>query len=142
MEMTTRMIMLQNIEKMVKEQDRVDEEDSYIKQDNEDLKYLEGRYEQLQLPHTVKRVIDDYIACMQTRDERYSDLSGRSAGYHQSAEGAWNAQRHCCCDNRNFVKLKQEKSYCKCGCARSRKLLGSHIAITLFWLLDKYLFHI
>lgn len=56
MEMTTRMIMLQNIEKMVKEQDRVDEEDSYIKQDNEDLKYLEGRYEQLQLPHTVKRV--------------------------------------------------------------------------------------
>ena len=47
MEMTTRMIMLQNIEKMVKEQDRVDEEDSYIKQDNEDLKYLEGRYEQL-----------------------------------------------------------------------------------------------
>ena len=75
MEMTTRMIMLQNIEKMVKEQDRVDEEDSYIRQDNEDLKYLEGRYEQLQLPHTVKRVIDDYIACMQTRDERYSDLS-------------------------------------------------------------------
>ena len=75
MERTTRMIMLQNIEKMVKEQDRVDEEDSYIKQDNEDLKYLEGRYEQLQLPHTVKRVIDDYIACMQTRDERYSDLS-------------------------------------------------------------------
>ena len=53
MEMTTRMIMLQNIEKMVKEQDRVDEEDSYIKQDNEDLKYLEVRYEQLLLPHTV-----------------------------------------------------------------------------------------
>ena len=80
MEMTTRMIMLQNIEKMVMEQQRVDENDSYIKQDNdktadEDLKYLEGRYEQLQLPHTVKRVIDDYIACMQTRDERYSDLS-------------------------------------------------------------------
>ena len=80
MEMTTRMIMLQNIEKMVKEQDRVDEEDSYIKQDNEDLKYLEGRYEQLQLPHTVKRVIDDYIACMQTRDERYSDLSYAAGG--------------------------------------------------------------
>ena len=79
MEMTTRMIMLQNIEKMVKEQDRVDEEDSYIRQDNEDLKYLEGRYEQLQLPHTVKRVIDDYIACMQTRDERYSDLSYAAA---------------------------------------------------------------
>lgn len=75
MEMTNRIIMLQNIEKMVKEQQRVDEKDAYIMQDNEDLRYLEGRYEQLQLPHTVKRVIDDYIACMQTRDERYSDLS-------------------------------------------------------------------
>ena len=75
MEITTRINMLQNIEKMVKEQERVDETDSYIRQDNEDLKYLEERYEQLQLPYTVKRVIDDYIACMQTRDERYSDLS-------------------------------------------------------------------
>lgn len=75
MEMTNRIIMLQNIEKMVKEQQRVDEKDAYIMQDNDDLKYLEGRYEQLNLPHTVKRVIDDYIACMQTRDERYSDLS-------------------------------------------------------------------
>lgn len=75
MEMTNRIIMLQNIEKMVKEQQRVDEKDDYIMQDNDDLRYLEGRYEQLNLPHTVKRVIDDYIACMQTRDERYSDLS-------------------------------------------------------------------
>ena len=75
MEMTTRMIMLQNIEKMVMEQQKVNENDSYIKQDNEDLKYLEGRYDQLQLPHAVKRVIDDYIACLQTRDERYSDLA-------------------------------------------------------------------
>ena len=75
MEMTTRMIMLQNIEKMVLESHRVDENDSYIRQDNEDLKYLENRYDQLQLSHTVKRVIDDYIACLQTRDERYSDLA-------------------------------------------------------------------
>ena len=79
MEMTTRMIMLQNIEKMVMEQQRVDENDSYIKQDNEDLKYLEARYDQLQLPHTVKRVIDDYIACLQTRDERYSDLAYKAS---------------------------------------------------------------
>lgn len=67
--------MLQNIEKMVMEQQRVDQNDSYIRQDNEDLKYLEERYDQLQLSHTVKRVIDDYIACLQTRDERYSDLA-------------------------------------------------------------------
>ena len=43
MKMTTKMIMLQNIEKMVMEQQRVDENDSYIRQDNEDLKYLEER---------------------------------------------------------------------------------------------------
>ena len=35
MKMTTKMIMLQNIEKMVMEQQRVDENDSYIRQDNE-----------------------------------------------------------------------------------------------------------
>ena len=70
MKMTTKMIMLQNIEKMVMEQQRVDENDSYIRQE-----YLEERYDQLQLSHTVKRVIDDYIACLQTRDERYSDLA-------------------------------------------------------------------
>ena len=34
MKMTTKMIMLQNIEKMVMEQQRVDENDSYIRQDN------------------------------------------------------------------------------------------------------------
>ena len=87
MEMTTRMIMLQNIEKMVKEQDRVDEEDSYIKQDNEDLKYLEGRYEQLQLPHTVKRVIDDYIACMQTM------LPHRQTGMELSVIFIWKVRK-------------------------------------------------
>lgn len=42
MKMTTKMIMLQNIEKMVMEQQRVDENDSYIRQDNEDLKYPGG----------------------------------------------------------------------------------------------------
>ena len=48
----------------------MDENDSYIRQDNEDLKYLEERYDQLQLSHTVKRVIDDYIAACRpgTRD--------------------------------------------------------------------------
>ena len=73
MEMTNRIIMLQNIEKMVKEQQRVDEKDAYIMQDNDDLRYLEGRYEQLNLPHTVKRVIDDYIACKDARADRMAE---------------------------------------------------------------------
>lgn len=75
MEMTTKMMLLQNIEKMVIAQQRVNENDIYIRQDNEDLKYLESRYEDLKLSHSVKRIIDDYIACLQTRDERYADLS-------------------------------------------------------------------
>ena len=36
---------------------------------------MESRFDSLNLPHTVKRVIDDYIACVQTRDERFADLA-------------------------------------------------------------------
>ncbi|MFR2215124.1 MAG: hypothetical protein ACLS61_15605 [Ruminococcus sp.] len=42
MKMTTKMIMLQNIEKMVMEQQRGDENDSYIRQDNEDAEVSGG----------------------------------------------------------------------------------------------------
>ena len=68
-------IMRYNIECMMENWNHCVEDDDYIKQDNEDKKYLESRYESLNLPHTVKRVIDDYIACVQTRDERFADLA-------------------------------------------------------------------
>ena len=32
-------------------------------------------YIQLNIPHTIRRVIDDYIACLESRDERYADMS-------------------------------------------------------------------
>ena len=83
----------------------MDENDSYIRQDNEDLKYLEERYDQLQLSHTVKRVIDDYIACLQTRDERYSDLA-YAAGIRDTIKftaGDGNAEWNCC-NKWKFVK--------------------------------------
>ena len=32
------------------------------------------RYEKLDIPYQVRRVIDDYIACMRTRDERFAQL--------------------------------------------------------------------
>ena len=57
------------------EQQRVDENDSYIRQDNEDLKYLEERYDQLQLSHTVKRVIDEM--CIRDRREQRSCVAIR-----------------------------------------------------------------
>lgn len=53
--------------------------DEYIRQDNSDLTEFENRYERLDIPYRVKRFLDDYIACMQTKYERLADLvlSGR-----------------------------------------------------------------
>ena len=41
--------------------------DEYIRQDNSDLTEFENRYERLDIPYRVKRFLDDYIACMQTK---------------------------------------------------------------------------
>ena len=48
--------------------------DEYIRQDNSDLAELESRYDQLDISYCVKRFLDDYIACMQTKYERLADL--------------------------------------------------------------------
>ena len=48
--------------------------DKYIQQDNNDLIELENRYERLDIPYPVRRFLDDYIACMQTKYERLADL--------------------------------------------------------------------
>ena len=53
---------------------KLETEDEYICQDNRDLLELEHRYEKLDIPYQVRRVIDDYIACMRTRDERFAQL--------------------------------------------------------------------
>ena len=55
-------IMRCNIENLLENWSSNVEEDEYIRQDNEDMKYLEYRYECLKLPYTAKRVADDYIA--------------------------------------------------------------------------------
>ena len=61
-------------EKMAQIKENISRKDAYICQDNNDLAELERRYEKLNLPHKVRRIIDDYIACIQTRDERLSEL--------------------------------------------------------------------
>ena len=48
--------------------------DGYIRQDNSDLAELESRYDQLDIPYCVRRFLDDYIACMQTKYECLADL--------------------------------------------------------------------
>ena len=55
------------IEKMMGERrQKIFESDEYIQQDNGDLDYLEERYSSLKIP---------YIACLESRDERYADMS-------------------------------------------------------------------
>ncbi len=45
-----------------------------IAQDNADLLELEERYNSLRIPHNTRRVIDDYIACILSRQERMESL--------------------------------------------------------------------
>lgn len=52
----------------------INQHNSDITQDNADLLELERRYEALDIPHTTKRIIDDYIACIQSRQERMESL--------------------------------------------------------------------
>lgn len=70
-------VLLNNkIEKMMQEsRERMNSADEYLCQDNEDLKELERRYESLNIPSGVGRIIEDYIACMHSHEERLSELS-------------------------------------------------------------------
>ena len=64
------------IEKMMGERrQKIFESDEYIQQDNGDLDYLEERYSSLKIPYVMRRIVDDYIACLESRDERYADMS-------------------------------------------------------------------
>ena len=67
-------IMDEKAEKIMELAKKLETEDEYICQDNRDLLELEQRYEKLDIPYQVRRVIDDYIACMPTRDERFAQL--------------------------------------------------------------------
>ena len=70
-------IMDEKAEKIMELAKKLETEDEYICQDNRDLLELEQRYEKLDIPYQVRRVIDDYIACMRTRDERFAQLCCR-----------------------------------------------------------------
>ena len=67
-------IMDEKAEKIMELAKKLETEDEYICQDNRDLLELEQRYEKLDIPYQMRRVIDDYIACMRTRDERFAQL--------------------------------------------------------------------
>ena len=45
-----------------------------IMQDNQDLLYLQERYENLEISEHARAVIDDYIFCIRSREERMESL--------------------------------------------------------------------
>ena len=47
---------------------------SDIIQDNTDLLELEKRYNSLEISYIMRRIIDDYIACILSRQERMESL--------------------------------------------------------------------
>ncbi len=49
--------------------------DKYLQQDNADLILFQNRYADLNMHYTVRRVMDDYIACMHSKEERLAELS-------------------------------------------------------------------
>ena len=76
MENKNEVVIASYIEKMMGERrQKIFDSDKYIQQDNGDLDYLEERYNSLKIPYVMRRVVDDYIACLESRDERYADMS-------------------------------------------------------------------
>lgn len=52
----------------------INQYNSDIVQYNADLLELERRYNSLHIPHVTRRIIDDYIACILSRQERMESL--------------------------------------------------------------------
>ena len=61
-------------EKLAALKEEMSAADKYIQQDNNDLTELENRYNRLDIPYPLRRFLDDYIACLQTKYERLADL--------------------------------------------------------------------
>lgn len=59
---------------------------SDIIQDNADLLELEHRYNNLCIPLVTRRIIDDYIACILSRQERMESLI-YYAGFNNAQNG-------------------------------------------------------
>lgn len=76
MEILTREILNQTVgETIDKTRDKLCLLDETFQQDEKDLDELTKRYMELNLPKKEKMIIEDYIACMQTVDARYADIS-------------------------------------------------------------------
>lgn len=67
--------MSRKIEKMRwKAEDRIYSRDEWVRQDNEELLCLERELEDLELSKEERRVIDNYIACRESKEDRMGYL--------------------------------------------------------------------
>lgn len=54
-------------------EDRISRKDAVIRQNNEELQNLKEKYERLDIRKEDRKVIDEYIACKDSRAERMSE---------------------------------------------------------------------
>lgn len=67
--------MSKKIEKMRwRAEDRIYNQDEWVRQDNEELLLLEQKLEDLDLTEKEREVIDNYIACRESREDRMGYL--------------------------------------------------------------------
>lgn len=60
---------------MDKSRTELEREDTVYLKDLKDTAYLEEKYMELDLSRKQRMIIGDYIACMQTANSRYADIS-------------------------------------------------------------------
>ncbi len=60
---------------MDKSRTELEEQDTVYLKDLKDTEYLEERYMELDLSNKQRRIIGDYIACIQTANSRYAEIS-------------------------------------------------------------------
>lgn len=76
MDMLTREILNQSIAEAIDAtRNKICAEDEVYQQDEKDLDELTKRFMELDLPEHDRMIINDYIACLQTVDCRYADIS-------------------------------------------------------------------
>ena len=76
MDLLTREILNQSIAEAIDAtRNKICAEDEVYQQDEKDLDELTKRFMNLDLPEYDRMIINDYIACLQTVDCRYADIS-------------------------------------------------------------------
>ena len=82
--------------------------DKYLQQDNADLILFQNRYADLNMHYTVRRVMDDYIACMHSKEERLADIADLYKGTGISKDQLSDDDEPCILYGELYTKYKSE----------------------------------